>query len=111
MSSRRLEREKLSEVLSTASQHSFYGCYPRGTGLLGGESLKADQRLNASGSKKVRTLLNEDDWDGLLARAKFQVKEGAHMLDVKQTVRVARDGTEYFSPQKIHCAQCSTLLK
>jgi len=49
------------------------------------------ERLNASGSKKVRTLLNEDDWDGLLAIAKSQVKEGAHMLDVNVDY-VGRDG-------------------
>ncbi|WP_202925146.1 methionine synthase [Myxacorys almedinensis] len=40
------------------------------------------ERLNASGSKKVRELLNLDDWDGLIAIAKSQVKEGAHVLDV-----------------------------
>ena len=40
------------------------------------------ERLNASGSKKVRELLNADDWDGLMAIAKSQIKEGAHVLDV-----------------------------
>ncbi|MEA5465458.1 methionine synthase [Leptothoe sp. PORK10 BA2] len=40
------------------------------------------ERLNASGSRKVRELLNQDDWDGLIAIAKSQVKEGAHILDV-----------------------------
>ncbi len=49
------------------------------------------ERLNASGSRKVRKLLNEDDWDGLLAIAKSQVKEGAHMLDVNVDY-VGRDG-------------------
>jgi 5-methyltetrahydrofolate--homocysteine methyltransferase len=49
------------------------------------------ERLNASGSKKVRDLLNEDDWDGLLVIAKSQVKEGAHMLDVNVDY-VGRDG-------------------
>jgi 5-methyltetrahydrofolate--homocysteine methyltransferase len=49
------------------------------------------ERLNASGSKKVRDLLNEDDWDGLLAIAKSQVKEGAHVLDVNVDY-VGRDG-------------------
>ena len=38
-----------------------------------------------------QTLLNEDDWDGLLAIAKSQVKEGAHMLDVNVDY-VGRDG-------------------
>ncbi|WP_269622935.1 methionine synthase [Prochlorococcus marinus] len=40
------------------------------------------ERLNASGSKKVRDLLNNDDWDGLISVAKSQVKEQAHILDV-----------------------------
>jgi 5-methyltetrahydrofolate--homocysteine methyltransferase len=49
------------------------------------------ERLNASGSKKVRELLNQDDWDGLMAIAKSQVKEGAHVLDVNVDY-VGRDG-------------------
>jgi 5-methyltetrahydrofolate--homocysteine methyltransferase len=49
------------------------------------------ERLNASGSKKVRELLNEDNWDGLMAIAKSQVKEGAHILDVNVDY-VGRDG-------------------
>ena len=40
------------------------------------------ERLNASGSKKVRDLLNNDDWDGLISIAKQQQKENAHVLDV-----------------------------
>jgi len=40
------------------------------------------ERLNASGSKKVRELLNKDDWDGLVSIAKLQQKENAHVLDV-----------------------------
>jgi len=49
------------------------------------------ERLNASGSKKCRTLLNEEDWDSLVALAKSQVKEGAHVLDVNVDY-VGRDG-------------------
>lgn len=49
------------------------------------------ERLNASGSKKCRELLNAEDWDGLVALAKAQVKEGAHMLDVNVDY-VGRDG-------------------
>lgn len=49
------------------------------------------ERLNASGSKKVRELLNAEDWDGLVALAKAQVKEGAHILDVNVDY-VGRDG-------------------
>jgi 5-methyltetrahydrofolate--homocysteine methyltransferase len=53
--------------------------------------LIAGERLNASGSKKVRDLLNVEDWDGLVAIAKSQVKEGAHVLDVNVDY-VGRDG-------------------
>ena len=49
------------------------------------------ERLNASGSKKVRELLNEDDWDGLVSIAKQQQKENAHILDVNVDY-VGRDG-------------------
>ena len=51
------------------------------------------ERLNASGSKKCRTLLNEEDWDGLISLAKSQVKEGAHILDVNVDY-VGRDGVK-----------------
>ncbi len=49
------------------------------------------ERLNASGSKKCRDLLNAEDWDGLVALAKSQVREGAHVLDVNVDY-VGRDG-------------------
>jgi 5-methyltetrahydrofolate--homocysteine methyltransferase len=49
------------------------------------------ERLNASGSKKCRELLNAEDWDGLVSLAKSQVREGAHILDVNVDY-VGRDG-------------------
>jgi 5-methyltetrahydrofolate--homocysteine methyltransferase len=49
------------------------------------------ERLNASGSKKVRELLNEDNWDALVSVARSQAKEGAHILDVNVDY-VGRDG-------------------
>lgn len=49
------------------------------------------ERLNASGSKKCREMLNAEDWDGLVSLAKSQVKEGAHILDVNVDY-VGRDG-------------------
>lgn len=49
------------------------------------------ERLNASGSKKCRDLLNAEDWDGLVALARAQVREGAHVLDVNVDY-VGRDG-------------------
>ncbi len=49
------------------------------------------ERVNASGSKKMRDLLNEEDWEGLVSLAKAQVREGAHVLDVNVDY-VGRDG-------------------
>lgn len=49
------------------------------------------ERLNASGSKKCREMLNAEDWDGLVALARSQVREGAHILDVNVDY-VGRDG-------------------
>jgi 5-methyltetrahydrofolate--homocysteine methyltransferase len=49
------------------------------------------ERLNASGSKKCRDLLNGEEWDGLVSLAKSQVREGAHVLDVNVDY-VGRDG-------------------
>jgi len=49
------------------------------------------ERVNASGSKKMRDLLDAEDWDGLVNLAKSQEKEGAHILDVNVDF-VGRDG-------------------
>jgi len=49
------------------------------------------ERLNASGSKKVRELLSAEDWDGLVGVGRSQVKENAHILDVNVDY-VGRDG-------------------
>src|SRR3989440_9476795 len=51
------------------------------------------ERVNASGSKKMRDLLNAEDWDGLGALAKEQEREGAHILDVNVDF-VGRNGEE-----------------
>ena len=49
------------------------------------------ERVNASGSKKMRDLLDAEDWDGLVSLAKEQEREGAHILDVNVDF-VGRDG-------------------
>ncbi|MDT4952087.1 MAG: 5-methyltetrahydrofolate--homocysteine methyltransferase [Acidobacteriota bacterium] len=49
------------------------------------------ERVNASGSKKMRDLLNREDWDGLVSLAREQEREGAHILDVNVDY-VGRDG-------------------
>ncbi|RPI05595.1 MAG: methionine synthase, partial [Ignavibacteriae bacterium] len=40
------------------------------------------ERTNANGSKLFRDLLGKEDWEGIVAMGREQVKEGAHMLDV-----------------------------
>ncbi|MEO0483413.1 MAG: dihydropteroate synthase, partial [Planctomycetota bacterium] len=37
---------------------------------------------NASGSRKFKRLLEEEDWDGIVTLAREQVREGSHVLDV-----------------------------
>ncbi|NJO85413.1 MAG: dihydropteroate synthase, partial [Synechococcaceae cyanobacterium RM1_1_27] len=49
------------------------------------------ERVNASGSRKMREMLNAEDWEGLVALAKEQVREGSHILDVNVDY-VGRDG-------------------
>jgi 5-methyltetrahydrofolate--homocysteine methyltransferase len=40
------------------------------------------ERTNANGSKLFRELLAKEDWEGMVAMGREQVKEGAHILDV-----------------------------
>ena len=40
------------------------------------------ERMNASGSRAFKTLLEREDWDGIVSLAKEQVREGAHILDL-----------------------------
>ncbi|MBX3362009.1 MAG: dihydropteroate synthase [Phycisphaeraceae bacterium] len=40
------------------------------------------ERMNASGSRAFKTLLEKEDWDGIVSLAKEQVREGAHVLDL-----------------------------
>jgi len=48
------------------------------------------ERTNTNGSRKFKQLLNKEDWDGMVAMARAQEKEGAHVLDVC-TAYVGRD--------------------
>src|ERR1043166_7750207 len=49
------------------------------------------ERVNASGSKKMRETLKAEDWDGLVSLVREQEREGAHVLDVNVDY-VGRDG-------------------
>jgi 5-methyltetrahydrofolate--homocysteine methyltransferase len=78
-------RPALSYVPSAASIYSSQPYDQDNSFLIIGE------RLNASGSKKCREMLNAEDWDGLVSLARSQVREGAHVLDVNVDY-VGRDG-------------------
>ena len=80
-----MERTQLSYEPAAASIYGATTYHQDNSFLIIGE------RLNASGSKKVRELLNAEDWDGLVAVARGQVKENAHILDVNVDY-VGRDG-------------------
>ena len=88
--------KKINKKLATAktnfvpSAASIYNAVPY---KQDNSILIVGERLNASGSKKVRELLNEDDWDGLVSIAKQQQKENAHILDVNVDY-VGRDGVK-----------------
>ncbi|OLP17734.1 methionine synthase [Leptolyngbya sp. 'hensonii'] len=79
------DRKALQYVPAAASIYSAQPYEQDNSFLIVGE------RLNASGSKKCRDLLNAEDWDGLVALARTQVREGAHILDVNVDY-VGRDG-------------------
>lgn len=81
----RQQRPSLSYEPAAASLYGITPYHQDNSFLIIGE------RLNASGSKKVRDLLNEEDWDGLVAIARGQLKENAHVLDVNVDY-VGRDG-------------------
>ena len=40
------------------------------------------ERTNTNGSRKFKQLLQKEDWDSMVAMAREQEREGAHMLDV-----------------------------
>jgi len=89
-----------SERSKKNSNNNLSGYIPSASSIYNSVPYKQDnsilivgERLNASGSKKVRELLNNDDWDGLVSIAKQQQKENAHVLDVNVDY-VGRDGVK-----------------
>lgn len=52
------------------------------------------ERVNAQGSKKIKRLLLDDDYDGILSVARAQVNGGAHALDVSVALTERSDETE-----------------
>ncbi|HEY5883671.1 MAG TPA: homocysteine S-methyltransferase family protein, partial [Pyrinomonadaceae bacterium] len=76
------------ERLAAASSNFIQQPYRQDTSFL-----IIGERVNASGSKKMRDLLNAEDWDGLVSLAKEQEREGAHILDVNVDF-VGRNGVD-----------------
>ena len=87
---------ELSQGLTPKSRHYHYepsaaSIYSTQPYIQDNSFLIVGEKLNASGSKKCRELLNDEDWDSLVSMAKAQVKEGAHILDLNVDY-VGRDG-------------------
>ncbi len=79
-------KERNASLVPSASSIYFQQPYRQDASFL-----IVGERVNASGSKKMRDLLEVEDWDGLVNLAKSQEKEGAHILDVNVDF-VGRDG-------------------
>ncbi|MCZ7557813.1 MAG: homocysteine S-methyltransferase family protein [Bacteroidia bacterium] len=78
---------RLRDIDSSASVSSLYSSVPL---HLDPPPLLIGERCNANGSKKFRELLLADRYDDMVAMAKEQIREGAHILDVC-TAYVGRD--------------------
>ncbi len=81
-------RSREAQLIPAASSIYFQQPYVQDASFL-----IVGERVNASGSKKMRDLLNAENWDGLVALAKDQEREGAHILDVNVDF-VGRNGVD-----------------
>lgn len=84
----RIDAPRTREVVSRPQVSSLYNA----------EDIRQDnsyliiaERTNTNGSKKFRTLLQDEDWDGLVSMARDEMRDGSHMLDVCVDF-VGRDG-------------------
>lgn len=74
------EIEPLKRNVKMLSQvSSLYTALPLQTDI---PPLFVGERTNTNGSKKFKELLEKEDWDAMVAMAREQEREGAHMLDV-----------------------------
>ena len=55
------------------------------------------ERLNTQGSRKAKTLVLEDNYDGLVDLARMQVEDGAHCLDVCVATTERSDEREFMT--------------
>lgn len=79
-------KKRNAKLIPSASSIYFQQPYTQDASFL-----IVGERVNASGSKKMRDLLDAEDWDGLVSLAKSQEREGAHILDINVDF-VGRDG-------------------
>jgi 5-methyltetrahydrofolate--homocysteine methyltransferase len=79
-------KERNAKLIPSAASIYFQQPYTQDNSFL-----IVGERVNASGSKKMRDLLEAENWDGLVNLAKEQEREGAHILDVNVDF-VGRDG-------------------
>jgi 5-methyltetrahydrofolate--homocysteine methyltransferase len=82
-------RKLVESVGSLAPKKRSYQFVPSVSSLYQSAPLRVDnpptlvgERANANGSKLFRDLLVKEDWEGIVAIGRDQVKEGAHLLDV-----------------------------
>ncbi|NET82621.1 MAG: methionine synthase [Moorea sp. SIO1F2] len=108
--------EQLAEVAKTLTPKERHPKYePSAASIYSSQPYHQDnsflivgERLNASGSKKCRTMLNAEDWDGLVSLAKSQIREGANVLDVNVDY-VGRDGVRDMNELASRLVKNSTL--
>ncbi|MFD6099927.1 methionine synthase [Nocardiopsis flavescens] len=70
--------------------------------------LAIGERTNANGSKKFREAMLAEDWDGCVAMARDQIRDGAHLLDLNIDY-VGRDGVRDMRELASRMATSSTL--
>ncbi|MFI4854492.1 MAG: homocysteine S-methyltransferase family protein, partial [Phycisphaerales bacterium JB065] len=73
---KRVQIEPEPRCAQVASLYSAVDCRQDLSFLIIGE------RMNASGSRKFKRLLEEEDWDGMMSLAREQVRERSHVLDI-----------------------------
>ena len=78
---------KVRDVEWTPSVASIYTAVPT---KIDQPPLIVGERTNTNGSRKFKQLLQKEDWDAMVAMARDQEREGAHVLDLC-TAYVGRD--------------------
>ncbi|HEY9787641.1 MAG TPA: methionine synthase, partial [Candidatus Obscuribacterales bacterium] len=69
-------KRQVESIPSVASIYTSVAMHVDPAPLIVGE------RTNTNGSRKFKQLLQKEDWDGMVAMAREQEREGAHVLDV-----------------------------